>query len=202
MRRVGGGEDRAVDVRIVAATNRDLEDQVRKRAFREDLFFRLMAATLHVPPLRERKDDLPQLVTCFLDEAGKPLAVAPETLELLGGYDWPGNVRELKNVVAERRRAGRRPHAGAPPPGGVPPAEAPSSGRPRRPRATLGTSLPMAGQTLEQLEKAAIEHALQQYEGNRTKAAKALGIASSTLYEKLKRYGLVAGKGAGEKASG
>jgi DNA-binding NtrC family response regulator len=197
VRRVGGAEDRAVDVRIVAATNRDLEEQVRKKAFREDLFFRLMAATLHVPPLRERKDDLPQLVARFLEEARKSLAIAPETLEQLAAYDWPGNVRELKNVVTSaaaladgptlepRHLVVFRPQKRAP--------AAPS---------TLGTSLPMAGQTLEQLEKAAIEHALQQYDGNRTKAAKALGIAASTLYEKLKRYGLATGKGPGEKASG
>jgi DNA-binding NtrC family response regulator len=195
VRRVGGAEDRAVDVRIVAATNRDLEEQVRKRAFREDLFFRLMAATLHVPPLRERKEDLPQLVARFLEDTRKPLAAAPETLEQLAAYDWPGNVRELKNVVTSaaaladgptlepRHLVVFRPQKRAPT--GVP--------------ATLGTSLPMAGQTLEQLEKAAIEHALQQYDGNRTKAAKALGIAASTLYEKLKRYELATGKGAGPK---
>jgi DNA-binding NtrC family response regulator len=196
VRRVGGSEDRAVDVRIIAATNRDLEEQVRKRVFREDLFFRLMAATLHVPPLRERKEDLPQLVARFLEEGGKDWAVAPETLEVLAGYDWPGNVRELKNVVASAAALADGPT--------LEPRHLVVFRPQKRPQevpTTLGTSLPMAGQTLEQLEKAAIEHALQQFDGNRTKAAKALGIASSTLYEKLKRYGLVAGK-TGEKASG
>jgi DNA-binding NtrC family response regulator len=203
VRRVGGGEDRAVDVRIVAATNRDLEDQVRKRAFREDLFFRLMAATLHVPPLRERKEDLPQLVTRFLEQGGKQLVVALQTLEQLGGYDWPGNVRELKNVVSSAAALADGPTLEPRHLVVFRPQKRPQFGSTATsPPATLGTSLPMAGQTLEQLEKAAIEHALQQYEGNRTRAAKALGIASSTLYEKLKRYGLAAGKGAGEKASG
>jgi DNA-binding NtrC family response regulator len=195
VRRVGGAEDRAVDVRIVAATNRDLEEQVRKRVFREDLFFRLMAATLHVPPLRERKDDLPQLVARFLEDARKPLTAAPETLEQLAAYDWPGNVRELKNVVTSAAALADGPT--------LEPRHLvvfrPQKRAPTAIPATLGTSLPMAGQTLEQLEKAAIEHALQQYDGNRTKAAKALGIAASTLYEKLKRYGLATGKGAGPK---
>jgi DNA-binding NtrC family response regulator len=196
VRRVGGGEDRPVDVRIVAATNRDLEDQVRKRAFREDLFFRLMAATLHVPPLRDRKDDLPLLVTRFLEDAGKQMSAAPDTLEQLAGYDWPGNVRELKNVVSSAAALADGPT--------LEPRHLVVFRPQKRVAAptTLGTSLPMAGRTLEQLEKAAIEHALQQYDGNRTKAAKALGIAASTLYEKLKRYGLAAGKGPGEKTSG
>jgi two-component system response regulator AtoC len=149
-----------------------------------------------VPPLRERKEDLPQLVARFLEEGGKALAVAPETLEVLAGYDWPGNVRELKNVVASAAALADGPT--------LEPRHLVVFRPQKRPQevpTTLGTSLPMAGQTLEQLEKAAIEHALQQFDGNRTKAAKALGIASSTLYEKLKRYGLVAGK-TGEKASG
>jgi DNA-binding NtrC family response regulator len=190
VRRVGGADDLPVDVRIVAATNRDLEDQVRKRAFREDLFFRLLTAMVHVPPLRERREDLGALGAAFLAEAGKPMSLAPETLELLASYEWPGNVRELRNVVAggaamvdgdslrpehlvffrpQRRRAKSRanPVAGSAP-----------------------SPVSLSGQTLEQLEKAAISEALQRFEGNRTRAAKALGIAPSTLYEKIRRYGL------------
>jgi DNA-binding NtrC family response regulator len=188
VRRVGGSDDLRVDVRIVAATNRDLEEQVRKRVFREDLFFRLMAAIVHVPPLRERKEDLPELVGLFVTDAGKQLDLSPDTLEVLRSYDWPGNVRELRNVIASamaladgptlepRHFAVFRPQRrqGAPTPTPNPDS----------------SQITATGQTLEQMERAAIEQALQQAGGNRTKAARALGIASSTLYEKIRRYGL------------
>jgi DNA-binding NtrC family response regulator len=182
VRRVGGAQDLPIDVRIVAATNRDLEEQVRRRVFREDLFFRLLTAMVHVPPLRERREDLEALAGAFLADAGKPLRLSPETLELLAGYEWPGNVRELRNVVA----------------GGAAMADGDTLlpqhlvfFRPqrRRPKSRVNPIAP-AGQTLEQLEKAAISEALQRFEGNRTRAAKALGIAPSTLYEKIRRYGL------------
>jgi DNA-binding NtrC family response regulator len=186
IRRVGGSEDIAIDVRILAATNRDLEKAVRAGTFREDLFFRLSAAMLDVPPLRERRDDLPALVAHFLAEAGRPLAVAPETLAALASYDWPGNVRELRNAVSgalamadgntllpEHLLFFRRQPARA---------------------STPGTALPVvvtaAGPSLEHAERAAIEQALQQAGGNKTRAARALGIASSTLYEKIKKYAL------------
>ena len=196
VRRVGGGDDLAVDVRIVAATNRELEEQVRKRAFREDLFFRLLVALVHVPPLRERLSDLGALAGAFLAEAGKPLQLAPATLQLLAQYEWPGNVRELRNVVASaaamadgptleprhlvffrpQRRANKSRAEGV-----------------RLPPAAAGAA---PGQTLEQLEKTAITAALQHAGGNRSKAAKALGIAPSTLYEKIRRYGLKPGSDA------
>ncbi|HEY0711524.1 MAG TPA: sigma 54-interacting transcriptional regulator [Polyangia bacterium] len=182
VRRVGGSEDLPVDVRIIAATNRDLEEQVRKRAFREDLFFRLLAALVQVPPLRQRREDVPELAASFLAELGRPLAIAPETLQLLAEYDWPGNVRELRNVIA----------------GAAAMAEGDTLDprhlvffRPQRRRARsteARTSAP--GQTLEEIEKTAITDALQRWRGNRTKAAKALGIAPSTLYEKIRRYGI------------
>jgi DNA-binding NtrC family response regulator len=187
IRRLGGSQDVPVDVRILAATNRDLEDRVKKGVFREDLFFRLSAAMLRVPPLRERREDLPLLVTHLLAEGGRPLRLAPETLEVLASYHWPGNVRELKNVIA----------------GAAALADGPLLEprhliffRPQRRAPELETGdtaeLPLAGHTLEQLEKAAIEQTLHRFDGNKTKAAKALGIAASTLYEKLRRYGLKA----------
>ena len=138
-----------------------------------------------MPPLRERREDLPPLVSHFLAELGHPVTVAPETLEVLASYHWPGNVRELKNVIAgaaamvdgpllePRHLIFFRPQQ-------------------RSPQLDTGATaeLPLAGQTLEQLEKAAIEQALRRFEGNKTKAARALGIAASTLYEKIRRYGL------------
>jgi DNA-binding NtrC family response regulator len=182
VRRVGGADDLAVDVRIVAATNRDLEDQVRKRAFREDLFFRLMVALVHVPALRERRSDLEALATAFLAEAGRPLQLAPATLQVLANYEWPGNVRELRNVIAS---------AAAMAEGDTLEPTHLAFFRPQRRQAkSRAHPVAVAGQTLEQLEKAAIADALQRADGNRTKAAKALGIAPSTLYDKIRRYGL------------
>jgi DNA-binding NtrC family response regulator len=142
----------------------------------------LLAALVQVPPLRERREDLPELAASFLAEAGRALTVAPETLELLAKYEWPGNVRELRNVIA----------------GGAAMAEGNALEprhlvffRPQRRRARTGDARAAApGQTLEELEKTAITEALQRWRGNRTKAAKALGIAASTLYEKIRRYGL------------
>jgi two-component system response regulator AtoC len=187
VRRVGGAEDLPVDVRIVAATNRDLEDGVRKGSFREDLFFRLSVAMLSVPPLRERRDDLPALVAHFLSETGRSVTLAPETVEVLAGYHWPGNVRELRNVIAG---------AAAMVDGNLLELRHLIFFRPqkRSPPVQPGTEeFPLAGKTLEQLERAAIEQALHQFEGNKTRAARALGIAASTLYEKIRRYGLKAG---------
>jgi len=180
IRRVGGSQDVPFDLRVIAATNRDLEVEVGRGMFRQDLFFRLSAAVLRVPPLRERPEDLPGLVERFLVEGGRPLAVAPATLEALSAYDWPGNVRELKNVIAA---------AGALADGVTLEPKDLMFFRPQRP-APKADSLPLAGQSLEAVEKAAIEQTLRHCGGNRTKAAKALGIAASTLYEKIKKYGL------------
>jgi transcriptional regulator with PAS, ATPase and Fis domain len=180
LRRVGGGEDRPVDVRIVAATNRDLEAQVKDGAFRQDLFFRLSMAVLTVPPLRERADDLPTLVAHFAAASGRPLEIAPATLEALARYEWPGNVRELKNVITA---------AAALAEGVILEPRHLIFFRPQRRRASI-PKLPLAGQSLEALEKAAIHQTLRQFAGNRTKAARALGIAASTLYEKIKKYDL------------
>jgi DNA-binding NtrC family response regulator len=180
VRRVGGNHDLPVDVRIVAATNRDLETQVKRGNFRQDLFFRLSVAVLNVPPLRDRHEDLPALVQHFLAESGKTLDISPQTLEVLGSYDWPGNVRELRNVISA---------AAAMADGPVLEPRNLLFFRPHR-RAPTADKLPLAGQSLEALEKAAIEQTLRQCDGNKTKAARALGIAASTLYEKIKKYGL------------
>ncbi len=102
VRRVGSGETKNVDVRVIAATNRDLAQEAREGKFRKDLFFRLNLATIHIPPLRVRREDIPQLVRAVLVELGHTdLALSPATVELFTtGYDWPGNVRELRNAVA------------------------------------------------------------------------------------------------------
>jgi len=181
VRRVGGTRDRRVDVRIVAATNRDLGALVTARQFRQDLYFRLAAAIVNLPPLRERLPDLPYLVTRLLGDLGRPdVVVARETLDALRAHPWPGNVRELKNALA---CAIAFVDAGILEPRHLrfadPPAEQ-----------TMLDRLPLGGHALHSIERAAIKQTLIQVAGNRVHAARALGIAPSTLYEKLRKYGL------------
>ncbi len=180
VRRVGGEEMRDVDVRIVAATNRDLEVEVEEGRFRQDLFFRLSTAVVHVPPLRDRLDDLPALIEAILADLGGGVRVSDATLKALEAYDWPGNVRELKNVMTS---------AAAFCEGSVVEPRHLMFFK-RQHRAETLDRLPLGGRALEVLERAAIKQTLEQCGGNKTKAARALGIASSTLYEKIKKYEL------------
>ena len=180
MRRVGGTRDRRVEARIVAATNRDLAGLVAAKQFRQDLYFRLAGAVIHLPPLRERLEDLPVLVPRLLEDLGRGEArVADATYAALRAHTWPGNVRELKNTLACALAfvdgGVLEPHhlrfVAAGPEGAL-------------------DRLPLGGHTLETIERAAIKQTLVQHGGSRVRAAKALGIAASTLYEKLKRYSL------------
>lgn len=182
VRRVGGTRDISVDVRVIAATNRDLEQQVEDGKFRQDLYFRLNAAVVRIPPLRERLDDMPMLVRSMLDDVGKPLAVADSALETLRAHDWPGNVRELRNVITSAAALADGPILEAR-------HFASLQQRTKRKDPTL-ERLPLAGRTLDALERAAIKQTLGQLGGNKTQAAQALGIAASTLYEKIKKYGI------------
>ena len=182
VRRVGGTQDRPFDVRIVAATNRDLQLEVAAGRFRQDLYFRLAAAVVQVPPLRERTEDLPVLAARLLEDLGHPeVTIAPDALDCLASRHWPGNVRELKNTLAcavafldgdllEAR------HLIVP----APAAE--------RKNSEQVDQLPLGGIRLECIERAAIEQTLRQTAGNKSRAAELLGIAPSTLYEKLKKY--------------
>jgi transcriptional regulator with PAS, ATPase and Fis domain len=184
VRRVGGRADRPVDVRIVAATNRDLRADVTAGRFREDLFFRLAVAVVQVPPLRQRSEDLPQLIQSLLNDLGRPtLRVSDAAFSILRGHSWPGNVRELKNVLAcavafvdpdvtlldtchLRLLA------------------------PANDETSWIEDLPLAGQPLARIERAAIRQTLALAKGNKMAAARSLGIAVSTLYEKVRRYGI------------
>jgi len=182
---VGATEAVPVDVRIVAATNRDLEEEIRRGGFRSDLFYRLNVITLHLPPLRERADDVPLLAEHFLKRfsatRGREMRLAPETLAVLQGYDWPGNVRELENAL---ERAVVMSPAEEILPGALP-------GRisERAPQPLVSASLP-PNPTLEIIERAYIHWVLQSEGGNKTRAAEVLGIDPSTLYRKLLRYGM------------
>ncbi len=177
VRRVGGSLELPVDVRVIAATNRDLAAEVAAGRFRQDLYFRVTAAVVGVPPLRARPEDLPILVEHMLEGRAKP---TPAAMSALAAYDWPGNVRELRNVVTT---------AVAMLDGDVLDVRHlmfPTTSR----RTQELDQLPLAGQTLEAIERTAIKQTMDQEGGNKTRAARKLGIASSTLYEKLKKYGL------------
>jgi two-component system response regulator AtoC len=182
VRPIGGEQTRRVDVRIVTATNRDLQEMVKSGRFREDLYYRLSVFTIRVPPLRERREDIPGLVRFFLSRAGgRALAVDPIAEEMLLAYDWPGNVRELDNVV---QRAYILADGDTITPGDLPPEVA---------RASLasgegGTPLAEAGSLRDQLrriEAGIIRRALQEAGGDRRLAARRLGIGLSSLYRKL-----------------
>jgi len=183
VRRVGGRVDRRVDVRVVAATNRDLRADVAAGRFREDLYFRLAVAVVQLPPLRKRLEDLPQVVYGLLGDLGRPdLRVSDAAFAVLRAHAWPGNVRELKNALSCA----------------VAFVEPGVSLEPRHLRllraandeASALDALPLAGQTLERIERAAIRQTLALADGNKICAARALGIAVSTLYEKLRKYGI------------
>jgi two-component system, NtrC family, response regulator GlrR len=181
VRRVGGTRERQVDVRIIAATNRDLAALVEAKQFRQDLYFRLAAAVVELPPLRERLEDLPLLVPQLLGDLGRGFVHVPDaTYDVLRAHRWPGNVRELKNVLAY---ALAFVDAGTLEPGALRFAPAAAEASPL-------DRLPLGGQSLATLEQVAIRQTLALTRGNKVQAARLLGIASSTLYEKLKRHGL------------
>jgi len=180
VRRVGGARDRPIDVRIIAATNRDLAALVANRLFRQDLYFRLAAAIVHVPPLRDRIEDVPLLARHLLADLGRRgVRLTTEALARLQAHMWPGNVRELKNVLAYALAF--VDGAGA------------LEARHLRfvPVVADGTvleRLPLGGHALERVEEATIRQTLTLTKGNKAYAARLLGISPSTLYDKLKRY--------------
>jgi DNA-binding NtrC family response regulator len=179
------GKSIPMDVRIVAATSRDLETEVQQGTFRRDLFFRLNVVSLQLPPLRERKEDIRPLAEHFLKQVGRTrqmqYSIHPEAMKLLLFYDWPGNVRELENCL-ER--------AGAMSAGQVlQTADFPPHIRSAALRAVV-PGKPAKIIPLVELEKQAILDALQQLNGDKLMTARALGIGKTTLYRKLKEYGI------------
>jgi DNA-binding NtrC family response regulator len=195
VRPVGSTQERKVDIRVVAATSVDLDRAVESGAFRRDLFFRLNACTLHIPPLRERRDDIEPLAAELLgaasgdDRGVSGITLAPETLALLRAYDWPGNVRELRNVV--ERGVAIAGAATALLPEHLPafvrtPASGPSSAPPGAPN---GDGVDVRG-ALKSYERQRILDALDQTSGNRTEAAKVLGLPRRTLSYKMQKLGL------------
>jgi DNA-binding NtrC family response regulator len=210
--RVGGLKPRAIDVRFVAATNRDLEAEVERGAFRRDLYYRLSAATLVVPPLRERAREIPELARSFVAGASRdagrdaPPAIAPAALAMLVEYSWPGNIRELRNMMeravllcgagpiepvhlpVEKMRATLAPGGVAPamalPVAAVPPPSPPPS------PATSERLKDVVKQHVQTLERERIVDALARAAGNQSAAAKLLGMPRRTLVKRLRAYGI------------
>ena len=181
---VGATEAIPVDVRIIAATNRDLEEEMRRGNFRSDLFYRLNVIALHLPPLRERRDDLLLLLELFLQRLGdgagtEPKALSQEALDAVMVYEWPGNVRELENALEHAAVLSRSPL--------IEPAHLPERITKRR-KEPLVAERSYKNPSLEVIERAYIMWVLQAEGGNKTRAAEVLGIDPSTLYRKLARY--------------
>jgi DNA-binding NtrC family response regulator len=181
--RVGGNETLKVDVRVIAATNRDLAVEIKKGTFREDLFYRLNVVTVELPPLRERRGDIAPLATFFLGryahENGKQIeGFAEDTLSLLTAYAWPGNVRELENVV---ERAVVLCDGAQIEQKHLPPALAPRTEREGCP--------PIPGSTIADLERYAILKTLEACGGSTSKAAILLGVSTRKIQYKLHEYG-------------
>ncbi|MFQ5890067.1 MAG: sigma-54-dependent transcriptional regulator [Gemmatimonadota bacterium] len=177
---VGATEPISVDVRLIAATNRDLDRDIEDGRFRSDLYYRLNVICVDLPPLREREDDIPLLAEHFLSRHG-PKKLSKEALVVLQEYRWPGNVRELENVM---ERAGVLTSGDV-----IRPDVLPDNLR-EKPQEPLVQQGPPANPTLEIIERAYIEHVLRAEGGNKTRAAEVLGIDPSTLYRKIKRYDL------------
>jgi DNA-binding NtrC family response regulator len=204
VRPVGGSEPIRVDVRLVCATNKNLDEEVKANRFREDLYFRINVVTVQLPPLRDRGEDIPILVAHFLAklarrERRETATLSPEALKLLKGYAWPGNVRELENAI-ERAVAVAKGNVVLP--SDLPPEISDSGG------GSTSTPVPVAGggavrggetglladrPTLAELERRYIQLVLSECGGNKKKAAEKLGIDRRTLYRALER-----GEGGGE----
>src|SRR5271156_662911 len=195
VRPVGSNEHVQVDVRVIAATNRDLEASYRGGTFRKDLYFRLNVVTVHLPSLRERRSDIPQLVHCFLDRYAPDshLQVTSAAMKSLFNYEWPGNIRELENCIARAITLGDRKVIDV---ADLPPAirsEQPdSSAAPAQDHASLSTT------ALAEMERMTILRVFEQANGDKALAGRMLGISRATLYRKLKRYNISPRPGPGE----
>ncbi|OGL01488.1 MAG: hypothetical protein A3J45_14640, partial [Candidatus Rokubacteria bacterium RIFCSPHIGHO2_02_FULL_69_13] len=183
VRPVGATKTHNVDVRVIAATNRQLEEALKDGSLRQDLFYRLNVVRVQMPPLRERKEDIPALVAHFLRQFNQRFrrevtGLDPEALAALMAYDFPGNVRELENLIERAYALGARDHLTL--------ADLPSLGAGAK-QADASRPLP----TLAEVEKDLILRALQVHKNDKEHAAKALGLSRRTIYRRLKEYGLL-----------
>jgi two-component system nitrogen regulation response regulator GlnG len=204
--RVGGSEPIKTDVRVIAATHHNLEKAVREKRFREDLFYRLNVIQINIPPLRKRKDDIPQLAEYFMHKfqshaGGKAKALTPETLKILRAYDWPGNVRELENAIqrAKTLSQGDKIFPDALPPQIFTPGHGVTISFENFLEEKLADLVDRMGglergdiytMVLHRVEKPLITLVLRKTEGNQVRAAGLLGINRNTLRKKIKELGI------------
>jgi transcriptional regulator with PAS, ATPase and Fis domain len=221
IRRVGGVRDQEVDVRVIAASNRDLERAVREGQFRQDLYYRLAIISLFLPPLRDRREDILPLVHFFIERYNRRFrkavrGITPETRDLLSSYDWPGNVRELKNAIEramileddDMLRPVYLPFSVGSPLSSLTAFEVSSGGNVAAGTPGVVTpshsevqvvngknlprlSIPEGGTSLEEIERTFVEMAMHQANRNQTQAAKLLDISRDALRYKLKKFGLI-----------
>jgi transcriptional regulator with PAS, ATPase and Fis domain len=182
---VGSATEVPVDVRLIAATNRDLDQVVKQKEFREDLYYRLKVVVLRLPPLRERREDIPLLVRFFIDQISKETNrsvrdITPEALNALRDYDWPGNVRELRNTLEGIIVLSLKEQ--------IELSDVPDHIRNAERNASQTSFDP--GMTLEDMEREAIRRTLEMTHGHRNETAKRLGISVRTLQRKIKEYQL------------
>jgi DNA-binding NtrC family response regulator len=176
-----------VDVRFIASTNKNLEKMVQEGAFREDLFYRLNVFTLHLPPLRERKEDIPVLVDYFLKRLPKPVEISSLALQMLMAYSWPGNIRELKNVVESAALIAEAKH--------IEPAQLPVkitsifSDRPVNTEVKLPAAMSLDEKLIE-IERSMIIEALTKTGGVQSRATELLGINQRSLWHRIKKLGI------------
>lgn len=187
IRRVGDTESIHVDVRLLAATNKDLQQAIEEGTFREDLYYRVNVIPIDIPPLRKRRDDIPLLVNHFLKKyteriKKKVVSVSPDAMNSLSGYDWPGNVRALENVM-ERAVILTNHNI-------IMPEDLPEFIRESQGKTSGSQEIAYGEHTLEELEKDYILNTLEQYKWNQKKASDILGISTTTLWRKLKSYGI------------
>ena len=186
--RVGANEPKQIDVRVIAATNKNLQEEIEKGNFREDLYYRLKVVHIHMPSLADRPDDISVLCDHFIEKASRDFdktikGLDPVALQQLTNFDWPGNVRQLENTIERMVLLA--------PSEMLTSADIPEDirGTPSRSQALVPMDL-FDGLSLSKIEEHMILHYLEQHDGNRAKVAKALGISERTLYRKLKEYGL------------
>jgi DNA-binding NtrC family response regulator len=187
VRPVGSNNKVKVDVRVIAATNRDLEAEYRAGRFRKDLYFRLNVVTIQLPPLRDRRSDIPMLTHWFLDRyaKGSGAQVTSAAMKNLLQYDWPGNVRELENCIERAVALGDGKTVDI---GDLPPAIFSAAASQESVPAITRSHIPATD--LEEIERETIQRVFQQVKGDKVVAGKMLGISRATLYRKLKRYNI------------
>jgi len=215
VRPVGSNQRVKVDVRVIAATNRDLEAAYKNGTFRKDLYFRLNVVTVHVPALRERRSDIPMLVNWFCERyaPGADLRVSNAAMKALMNYDWPGNVRELENCVERAVAlgdgnlidlsdlpptiAGSHSLASRPGPDSAPELVSDLAASAESTSADGVAAVPLPATDLEDIERATIQRVFEQVKGDKALAGRMLGISRATLYRKLKRYNISGSPGSG-----